>query len=247
MLALFGLIVSAVFWPGMAGAAGDARWTALYIALPLSLCFVALRPNRIYWLGLAFLALAFLSMAWTTVRLDGIAALMQLMVLACAFLVGHSQGDIRPFYSWAGLGLLVSSGIAILQAFGYSPVVSASANIESGLFVSPDLMGECAVIVLVALIADRTWWVAAGVAPALLFSHYRTAWLAGLCCFIVYGWRRWPMLRPALGLGPVLLGIMVYISHRGFGSLWQRFLLFDLPGSCDIDRYRIISAVACAQ
>jgi hypothetical protein len=221
VLAFVGLISAAAFWPGMAGAAGDARWTALYVALPASLCFVELRPNRMYWLGAAFLALASLSLFWTTVPLDGIAAMMQLMVLACAFLLAHSYEDARPFYSWAGLGLWVSSGIAILQALGYEPVIKAWTNHDTGLFVNQNIMGECAAVVFVALVADRTWWIALGVLPALVLSDCRAAWLAVLCCLIFAGWQRWPKLQPILLLSPALAGIVVY-THRGFGSLWER-------------------------
>lgn len=223
LLALIGLITSAAFWPGMAGAADDARWTALGVVLPISLCFVALRPNRIYWLGFAFVAYAEISLLWTPVPYDGVAEMMQLLVLVCAFLFAHSQEDLRPFFSWAGLGLWISSGIAILQAMGYDPVIKAPGNLAPGLFLNQDVLGPCAVVVLVALVIDRTWWIATGVVPALVLSQCRTAWLAGLCCFIIYGWRRWPKWRPAFLLGPALFTVIAYYFGRGDASLRERF------------------------
>lgn len=207
----------------MAGAADDSRWTALGVVLPISLCFVAVRPNRIYWLGFAFVIYAEISLLWTPVPYDGVAAMMQLLVLVCAFLFAHSQEDLRPVFSWAGIGLWISSGIAILQAIGYQPVVKAAGNLAPGLFVNQDLLGGCAVVVLVALVADRTWWIAAGVVPALVLSQCRSAWLAGLCCFIVYGWRRWPTLRPALLASPGMFALIAYYSGRSSASLWERF------------------------
>jgi O-antigen ligase len=188
MLAIIGFLTAVSFWPGMAGAGGDARWATLYVMLPIALCFAGeIKWLPLFGLAAAFLAWASLSLLWTTVPFDGIEAMLHLGVIACAFCLASRCEDLRPFYSWLGLGLWVSSGIAIAQGLGYQPVVTGYSLVyPAGLFVNPNFMAEAGAAVLVALIADRSWWIAAGVLPAVALSGCRASWVALAVCGMVW-------------------------------------------------------------
>ena len=178
---LLGFIVAATFWPGLANAANGSRWATLYVAVPTALFFVRIVPNSVYVVLGLLLVWAEFSQLWTPVHADGINALFQFGVIACAFLVAHNTEDLRPLYSGLGLGLWISSGIAIAQTFGYYPVaVVNNGGPASGLFVNPDVFGEISIAVLVGLIADRTWWIAAVVVPSIILSECRSAILGGV-------------------------------------------------------------------
>ena len=202
MLALLGFGIAVAFWPGMAGAEDSSKWVAAFVLLPSALFFVRIKPNVTHWVGLSLLAWADLSLMWTTVLDDGVAGMIRLVVIAVAFLVGNGNEDLRPLYRWFGLGLWLSSVLAIFQWFGYQPVVTMVGDVNPpGLFVNPDLLGEISVLVIVGLIADRSWWIAAGVVPGLLLSQSRAAALALVICGALYAVRRWKW--------PTLIGIPV--------------------------------------
>lgn len=193
MLALLGFTIAAIYWPGMAGAEESSKWVAAYILLPAFLFTIRIKPNRLYVVGIGLLVWAVTSLLWTTVPDDGYLTLIQFCVIACAFVIGHSSEDLRPLYAGFGLGLLISSGLAILQASGYSPVlIMAFGTLPAGVFLNPNLMGETAAIVIVALMVERVWWLGVGILPALILSESRSALLAAMVCGVLFAIRRWP-------------------------------------------------------
>lgn len=197
----------------MAGAAETSRWVTLLVALPTALFFVSVKPNQIHWLGFALLIWAELSLLWTPVPYDGLFALGQMVLIGLAFLIGCGVDDARPIYRGMGIGLWISSGICILQFFGYSPVISQfvpsslsmawfsdvgavypSIIQATGLFVNPNTLGEISVLVLVALAVDQSrasLIIAAGVLPSLVLSECRSAMVAGTICAVLYALKRW--------------------------------------------------------
>ena len=191
-LPILGFGIAVAFWPAMMGAEDSSKWVAAFVLLPLCLFAMCVKPNAIHWALLALFAWADLSLLWTTVPKDGLAALIKLAVIGIAFLVGSGSETTRPFYRWCGLGLWISSGIAIAQWFGYHPVVTGPYPDPSGLFINPNLLAELAAPVLVALLYDRAWWVAIGVLPAVWLPQCRAGILALALTMLCYLGKRWP-------------------------------------------------------
>src|SRR5580658_8312104 len=117
-MGLIGFIVAITFWPGMAGAAETSRWASLCILVPIGLFCVTIRPTIVHCIGGALIAYMVLSMLWTPVQYDGIAELMQIAIIAGAFLIGHDSSTLIPLFRGLGLGLCVLSVISIAQMFG---------------------------------------------------------------------------------------------------------------------------------
>lgn len=199
---MFGFLVAVMFWPGQAGAAEASRWALLCVAVPTALFFVRPKLNVIHWVGMLFLAWAIISLAWTPVRYDGLNELMQLMIFAGMFLVG--QSDLGKLYQGLGLGLCVSSVICIAQALGFHLVTSAAADASTGLFVNQNILAEITAAVFVALLCQRSWWLAAGLLPAIILSQCRSAILALAICAAYAAWRKWRWWSVA-ALPPVMI------------------------------------------
>src|ERR1019366_1160883 len=94
-------LLAVTFWPGLAGAAEASRWASLCILIPIALFFVQVRLTVVHVVGGLLLGWAALSLMWTPVRYDGVAALMQLTILAGAFLIGSG---CKVEGLWKGLG-----------------------------------------------------------------------------------------------------------------------------------------------
>ena len=210
MLLAIGFLVSAMYWPGQFGAASFSRWALLYAAVPILLCTVRIRPGPVHWVGLAALAWVVASFAWTPVWYDGVDELAAILVVAGAFCVFAEVDDIRPLWRGLGLGMCLSSAIAVAQAIGYSPVVVvADGAPPSGLYVNPNVLGEAAAVVLVGLLGFRQWWLAAGVVPGLILSQSRGAAVALVACVVAYAWRRSRMAT--LAVAP-MVAMVVFLA-----------------------------------
>ena len=68
------------------------------------------------------------------------------------------------------------AAVAVLQLAGW--IHWPSINVPSGLFINKNFMAEAAAVVLIWLIAERIWWLAALVTPALALAGARGALLA---------------------------------------------------------------------
>ncbi len=181
-----------MFWPGMAGAAGASRWALLAVAVPSVLFIVKPVTTWLHVVGIALLAWAAISLAWTTVFYDGLAAVIELTIIAGSFLIGQGTATLRPLFGGMGLGLWVSSLLAILQYAGFGPVVTQFAGSSpSGLFVNPNILAEIAAPIFVGLMLTGQWLIAAGVAPSLMLTECRSAVLALGAVALIWSWRRW--------------------------------------------------------
>ena len=208
-------LTSALYWPGVAGAATVPRWAAIALVVP-----VLLKDQRLtapHVAGGLFLVWAALSMAWNTAVLDGMGALLILLMLAACFCLGNQLADLRKIYIGAALGLTVSSAVSIFQWFGFHQVPSWGG--PGGLFVNGAFMAEAAALVLVALVAERLWWFVPGLLPALMLPDARTAVLACVTVLMI-AFRRSRFIWLALCVVPV--GAYFYVSAKGYGSVNER-------------------------
>src|ERR1700688_3719600 len=118
-LGILAFLLSVAFAPVYSGAI-TPRWAVIAIGAPIALSF--LKPNKLTVLhatGLALLAWAALSLAWTSNRLDGLGELLQWLFLAQVFVLGARAQSLRPVWIGLALGLGVSSLIGILQISGW--------------------------------------------------------------------------------------------------------------------------------
>jgi O-antigen ligase len=216
-MTLLGFLVAVTFWPGLAGAAQASRWTLLYIAVPIALCFVRAKPAPAHWLMLAALLWMAVTLLWTPVAYDGIAELADMATLAGLFIIGHQTESLAPMFRGLGVGLWVSSAICIAQWFGLAPVVIVAAGAPpSGLFVNPNVLGEICALAIVGLLSipstrgqrahgagnrssvtagkDRhpylNYAIAGGILPALVLSQSRGAAVALAVCGVAWAWKR---------------------------------------------------------
>jgi O-antigen ligase len=194
---LFGFVLTALFVPDWSGAATTPRWTLAAVVLPL-LLRDRIKFTAAHMFGLLFIAYAASSVLWSPQKWEAIDALLKLIVLAEAFVLGSQMDDIRPIVAGAALGLGVSSAIILLGI----PVPQTS-DYPAGLFVNSNALGEIAALVLVGAMVHRIWWAVPLIAPALIISHCRGAFLALAGATIIWVWARSKPVAVAL----VIIGV----------------------------------------
>jgi hypothetical protein len=219
---LLALLVAVAYWPGIAGAATTPRWAVLALMVPWLLHRQTI--NAVHVAGVAFIAWAALSLLWSASPQDGIGSLFILGLLAMCLWLGGEIHDLRPVYIWAGLGLCVSSAAAVLQAAGFHPVLTNTDALPSGLFVNANFMAEAAALIVVALVAERVWWLIPGLLPALILPQSRTAMLAcGVGLMVNYRRHTWVMG----GVAVAAVAFMAWYAQTKWGSTSDRLMIWQ--------------------
>src|SRR5277367_3685449 len=169
-----GLILPLCYIPAVTDLDILTGWIVLSLALP----FLLLKPLRFgiaHYLGFAFLGYAFLSLAWAPVMAQGVWDLWLITILAFCFCLGASRDDVPRLFKGLALGLGVNTCVAISQHYGWSPVLHNNSTVPAGLFFNPDMLGESACLVSVALISIREYrWLTLTV-PSIFLSNGRVA------------------------------------------------------------------------
>ena len=174
-----GLAVTAAYWPWLWSPAMTPKWVALSVVASALLLYrqEPIPFTRAHLLGCVFIGWAALSVLWSPQPLYSLNGLWQIVLLpSICFCLGSQQRSLRPLFIGAGIGLAGSSAISIGQLAGW--IDWPSINIPSGLFLNKNFMAEAAALVLIWLIAERVWWLAILVAPALALAGARGALLA---------------------------------------------------------------------
>ena len=99
----FAVAVAWIPWLEDSPDADVPRYTLLMLAACAGL-WMPFRPKAEHWLGLAFIAWAAVSLAWTTGIHDGIGFLVKFLMLAGLFAVGNGMPSLKPVYVGLGLG-----------------------------------------------------------------------------------------------------------------------------------------------
>lgn len=176
---VLGLAVTGAYWPWLWSPAMTPKWAALSI-VSCALLLYRQQPipfTRAHLAGAALLGWAFLSVTWSWVPLYSLNGLWLTAVLpAVCFCLGSQTQNLRHLFIGAGLGMALSSAAAIGQLAGW--IDWPSINIPSGLFLNKNFMAEAAALVLIWLIAERVWWLAVPVMPAVVLADARGALLA---------------------------------------------------------------------
>lgn len=201
MATLLSFLFTIAYVPGWAGAALTPRWAMLAVAVPLiilrrkvlphvqsTLRTHDARPTRgVFWLSVAFLAWATLSMLWTPSPWDGLFSLEQWALWFGVGYIGYKLDDARPVYTGCALGMGVVSILIILEINGHDLIRQSEFQHRAGLFFNPNIVTETGVLVLVACLAYGMWTLGLVTAlPAIVLTHSRGGLVAlasgGLYC-----------------------------------------------------------------
>jgi hypothetical protein len=200
------VLVLAFPWPLLS--AGHAlRWAILFTAVPLCLLWLPherLTPVRL--LGLLFLGWAGLSLAWAPDLAMAANAWLKFALMGGLFMIGAQLPSLRPVYLGLGAGFAINSAVVAAQYLGWQGFPQTA--IPGGLFVNRSMMSEIALMVLVALLVERVWWLAAAVAPsALVWGSREGVAVIGLLG-MVWLWGKSRFLALLL-----LLAVLAAIGH----------------------------------
>ena len=189
---IFGFALAVCFNPYIWSAATTPRWSFLAIALPVLIGVSS--PNHftvLHLIGALFLTWTAITLTWTASPLDGYGSLIQLVILASAFIYGGRLVSIKPILAGLALGITVSSLIVLsqsIQALIPHPIVAIEGQ---GLFGNRNMLAEAAVLVLVGCVGYKLWWYIPGLIPAIVISPMsRGALIGGLAALCPWLWSR---------------------------------------------------------
>lgn len=251
---ILGFLLTALYWPGIAGAATTPRWALLAVALPVVLLWSRVRSHRgarrvnpieklngaemvpprftlVHFFGALFLTWSAISLSWTPNKLDGVAEFIKLTILAQSFVLGTRLQHLLPLLYGMAIGLFVSSIVVLVQLA--SPDIVLHTTTHSGLFINSGSLAEIAALVLIGLVYEfRTmatiWRFALFVclSPSIILPQSRGAWLALVTAFTIWLWSKSkPSALALMGLTAILI---TYSLHLGFhiSSVTQRLGMY---------------------
>ncbi len=219
----FGLLMPIAYWPGWTGAMVITGWVVLSCLLPLFF----LRKVEMDWtwsLGIAFLSYATGSIIWAPIWQQAVWDLWLTYVLAACFVLGATH-DPRKLWIGMALALGVSDVIAIFQKLGYHPLFASDSWYQGANFVNPDMFGETAALVSIALISCRLWWPLLFTLPPIYFTQSRTVYVAYTMVLAYWLWNRWRwnMVVPSL---LVVLTTGYFVTSRYPSSIQERIAIW---------------------
>lgn len=233
--ALFGFALAVGYLPDTVDAGRSGRWAVLAVGIPALLHLRASQrqSNAGLALGAIFLGFAGLTLLWTPSLWDGIAALLQLGILAMAFVLGGRLPSLLPVYVGLALGLAVSGALVLIEV-AWGAVYVWQVFPPAGLMVSKNWLAEAAAMVLVALLAHRRWALAAAILPCLVFTNARGALLGLGVVAVLWLWRRsrW-LARETAAVGAGLLAALalsgILADYRVFSmvSVGERAMIWQ--------------------
>ena len=219
---IFGFLFAICYNPYIWVAATQPRWSFLAIALPIMIWFQS--PNHFtltHLLGLIFLAWATLSLLWTPNLPDAWNALIQLLIIGEAFVLGARLNTLKPIFMGLALGLTVSSLIIISPLQQLVAEQHVSIHLE-GLLGNRNMLAEAAVLTAIGCIGYRLWWFIPGLLPAIFMpTMARGALLGGLMAFGIWLWSRSRILAASLALLSIF-AVAILIDMRT-ASAFQRW------------------------
>ena len=196
---IFGFLLAITFDPNIWTAATQPRWALLAISLPI-LCAIS-SPNNFdltKFIGLIFIAWASLSLFWTPNKWDGLGELIQLLIIAQAFVLGSRLSSLERIFTGLALGITISSAIILVPALQALFVNSIVQVYPHGLWGNRNMMGEIAVLTLLGCLVYQRYWLIPGLLPAIFYykrmvmggTPSRGALLALVAGICVWLWSR---------------------------------------------------------
>lgn len=151
-------------------------WWLVSLLAPAALLWIRPRWSVIHIPIALLIGWALYTAQWTPHTADAIDALWKISLGLMLFCAGFEARSLDRFYVAAGVALIPSSFAAIWQVVQGLP--------GTGLFGNPNMMGEVAALVVVALAGQQSWIMAAAVLPALILAQSRGAVLAALLLLV---------------------------------------------------------------
>jgi hypothetical protein len=179
MLFTLGLILPISYLPEAEG--GPVQWYVLAVALPFLILYGHLNdrnpihPSVPFWLGCGFMGYIVLGLSWAY-SLDSL-GLWFPFAWAMTFTLGSMYHSLRHLWLGLALGLTISTGFALAQAFGYFEILIPTATGYPGLLINPTVSSAVCALALLALSLERAWLWLPGPALGLILSGSRGGWL----------------------------------------------------------------------
>lgn len=218
----FGL--AAAYVPNAYADAHVGRWAVAWVGVAalLWLCGRA----QWSWSGAALLGLAGVSVLWAPEPLNATLGLLQLILLAGAFVVGCAGGAKAVFEGFAW-GMVLNAAIAVPEFFGWHPIEHWKGVMPSALFGNKDFLAEAALLAVTPLLYQKRWLMAAAISPALLLPLDRAViFAAGIVAFIAAA--RWSKAVAFYAAATALILIAAYSALPGrLGSLNDRAMIWS--------------------
>lgn len=224
-LGVFGFLLCAGYWPGVASPAMTPRWALQAAVIPLALCFAGpIRLTHAHAVGFLFCCWAAFSLLWTPTWFDSVDAAWKLGLLATAFCLGSTLKDLRPLYAGMAIGIALSAIVALSQILGfrYLPEVQT----PSGLFVNKNFLGEAAALVLIACVAHRMRWAIPGALLALMLAGARGAVLGVVFALAAWLWPKSKRLTAALLIAIAGLSVLMVVTGYGMAGIVARIAIW---------------------
>lgn len=232
-----GLALCTAFWPGIAGMSVTPKWAAASVLVPMTLLYASFKG--IAWpraadialvLTILFMSYAILSLRWTLNVPSGMNTLWYMILVLGAVTVGALAADLRSLFLGAGVGLLASSAIIASEFFGvdffYNMGFGPWAQPKSGLFFSPNMLAEAAVVISVGLLMSGHWIMGLLSLFPVVVVHNRGSVLALAAVLVVWTWQRSKLI--AIGMMVGIAVIAAGLVHGGYKaeSMTQRVALW---------------------
>jgi hypothetical protein len=185
-----GAIVALCYIPGITGAYIATQWPVL--AVVLSFALLRRGPFTIFHAaGLAFIAYATARIPFSPAPYASVFGWWLVVIMGLSVWFGTVAENMSGLYAGLAFGASISSGIAILQHFGWQPIATMSSS-PPGLYINSVQQGAILALIVVALVSEQMWkWVPA-LAPGIILADSRGAWIAlivGLmACYIRRLW-----------------------------------------------------------
>ena len=182
--------MSLCYVPGVTGAYIATQWPAMAVLLSFGL--LRSGPFTVFHaLGLAFIAYAAVRLPFSFAPYASVFGLWLIVIMGLCVWFGTTMTSMRELYTGLAIGGAVSSALAVLQYFGIETVATFSVA-PPGLYVNGVQQGTVLALIAVALASERMWLWILPLAPGILLSHSRGAWLALavglLACFVRRLW-----------------------------------------------------------
>ena len=229
---IFGFLLAICFNPYIWTAATQPRWSFLAIALPVMIWRnESSAPNHFtltHVIGLTFLAWATLSLLWTPNLPDAFNELIQLLIVAEAFVLGARLNTLKPIFMGLAAGLAISSLIVLLPLQSLVAHQPISIHLE-GLIGNRNMLAEAAILTMIGCIGYRLWWFIPGLLPAILIQPIaRGALVGGIAAGLTWLWYRSRILAGLLALLSIF-AVAILIDQRSSSvierwSIWSETL-----------------------
>lgn len=170
-----GAAVALCYIPGVTGAYIATQWPVLAVVLSFGL----LRSGPftvLHAVGLLFIAYAVARMPFSPVPYASVFGLWLVVIMALSVWFGTTMENTKNLYMGLATGAAVSSVLAIFQFFGFQPVATITGN-PAGLYVNSVQQGTVLALIAVALISERMWIWLLPLAPGIVLSQSRGAWV----------------------------------------------------------------------